>query len=60
VGELIEVDIPDSGKERFLFVQCGTGREFALCVPPTMKTALEANAATYGLSAKDYQLEIRT
>lgn len=45
VGDLLEVDLPDSGKERFLRVQCGTGREFALSVPPDVKTALEAQAA---------------
>ena len=48
IGELVEVKIPDIGKERFLRVQCGTGRQFALPVPPTMKTALQANAWTFG------------
>jgi hypothetical protein len=47
IGELVEVDLPGSGKERFLRVLCGTGREFALPVPAAMKTALEANAWTY-------------
>ena len=42
VGELLEVEIPDVGKERFLRVLCGTKREFALPVPPTTKTADEA------------------
>ena len=49
IGELLEVNIPEIGKERFLKVQCGTGRTFALPVPPTMKTALEANAWTFGI-----------
>jgi hypothetical protein len=49
IGQLVEVDIPDSGMERFLRVKCGTGRQFALPVPPTMKTALEANAWTYDI-----------
>jgi hypothetical protein len=49
IGELIEVRLPDAGKERFLRVRCGTGREFAIPVPPTMKTALSANAWTYDI-----------
>ncbi len=42
VGELVEVDIPDVGRERFLRVMCGTDRLFALPVPPEMKTAEES------------------
>ena len=49
IGELVEVNLPDSGKERFLRVLCGTGREFAIPVPPMMTTALEANAWTYDI-----------
>jgi hypothetical protein len=49
IGQLVEIDIPDSGRERFLRVKCGTGRQFALPVPPTMQTALEANAWTYDI-----------
>jgi hypothetical protein len=49
VGELIEVNLPDSGKERFLRVVCGTGRRFAIPVPREMKTALAANAWTYAV-----------
>ena len=61
IGELLEVDLPDSGKERFLRVRCATGRVFALPVPPNMETALEANASTYGVDPETYsQLEIRT
>ena len=62
IGELLEVDIPDSGKERFLRVLCGTGRTFALPVPPEMKTALEASAWTYGLESdiNNYIPEVRT
>lgn len=60
IGTLLECDIPDSGKERFLKVLCGTQREFVLPVPREMKTAIEANAWTYGLDAKDMQIEIRT
>lgn len=39
MGSLIEVDIPDIGKERFVKVLCGTSREFAIPVPSTMQTA---------------------
>lgn len=61
IGTLLEVDIPDIGKEKFLKVLCGTGREFAIPVPPEMKTALEANAWTYGLDGDVLrQLEVRT
>lgn len=49
IGELVEVNLPDVGRERFLRVLCGTGREFALCVTRFgYLTARECNAATYG------------
>lgn len=60
IGQLIEVDLPDIGTERFLKVQCGTGRSFSLPVPPDVETALDANAWTYGLAANDYIPEVRT
>ena len=60
IGELLEVDLPGSGKEKFLKVECGTGRTFALPVPPDMKTALQANAWTYNLKDFEYKPEIRT
>ena len=60
IGELLEVDIPDIGREKFLKVQCGTGRTFALPVPPEMTSAHEANAWTYGLTANEYNPECRT
>jgi hypothetical protein len=60
IGELVEVEIPDIGREKYLRVQCGTGRMFALPVPPDMKTALQANAWTYGLEESEYKPEIRT
>jgi len=60
IGTLIEVDLPDAPKERFIRVQCGTKREFILPVPKAMKTALEANAWTYGLTPDEYQPEVRT
>ena len=65
IGELVEVELPEIGgkigREKFLRVQCGTKREFAIPVPPTMKTALEAQAWTWGLTEKTFaKPEIRT
>lgn len=61
VGELVEVLLPGVGNERFLRVQCGTGREFALPVPLTVKTAIEAQAWTWGIDAKEFATpEVRT
>ena len=60
IGTLLEVDLPDSGKERFLDVRCGTGRRFVIPVPKEMKTALAANAWSYGLDAKLFNPEVRT
>ena len=47
IGTLLEVTI-EGERERFLRVLCGTGRTFALPVPPTMKTALSAQAWLWG------------
>ena len=44
VGELVEVDLPDIGREKYLRVMCGTDREFALPVPPNIQRASEAQA----------------
>ncbi len=62
IGELIEVKHASLGEtaERFLRVKCGTGRWFAIPVPPEMKTALEANAWTYNLKPEQYTVEVRT
>ena len=60
IGELMEVQLPESGPARFLKVRCGTGRDFVLSVPRQMRTALEANAWTYDLEPDQYQLEART
>ena len=61
VGELIEVNLPDIGREKFLKVRCGTGRTFALPVPPEMMTALQANAWTYDIPEEVIRsLEVRT
>lgn len=60
IGELLSVNLPDIGREKFLRVTCGTGRKFALPVPPEMKTALEANAWTWRLEPDQYKPEVRT
>jgi hypothetical protein len=61
IGILVEVTIPDIGKEKFLRVLCGTGRWFALPVPKEMKTALDAQSWTWGLDKKSFvKPEIRT
>ena len=61
VGTLVEVSLPDAGEERFLRVVCGTGRRFALPVPKTVKSAVEAQAWTWGLDTSEFQKpEIRT
>lgn len=61
IGELVEVDIPEIGREKFLRVLCGTGREFALPVPPDMTSAIQAQAWTWGLEPEDFVVpEVRT
>ena len=60
IGTLLEVNHENIGREKFLRVQCGTGRFFAMPVPPEINTALEANAWTYNIPANDYNIEVRT
>jgi len=61
IGKLLEVDLPDLGTERFLQVQCGTGRTFALPVPPEMETALQAQSWTWGMDEVNFfKPEVRT
>jgi hypothetical protein len=61
IGTLVRVNIPDVGTEQFLRVRCGTGREFALPVPPDVRTALAANAWTYDIEPDVLRmLEVRT
>jgi len=60
IGTLLEVDLPDSGKERFLQVKCGTGRDFCIPVPREMKTAEQAQLWTYGVDDASYLPEVRT
>lgn len=58
IGILYEIDLPDSPGSRILKVVCGTGRVFGIMVPPSCKTAREANASTYNLPT--INPEIRT
>jgi hypothetical protein len=60
IGELLSVEIPDVGTEKFLRVQCGTGRFFSIPVDHSVTTALEANSWTYAINPEDYKPEIRT
>ena len=65
IGTLLRAKIPNTdggapAEMMFLRVQCGTGREFALPVPPDMTTARQANAWTYGLSPDELRPEVRT
>jgi len=58
IGTLLQVDIPEIGKEQFIKVECGTGRTFALPVPPDVTTAQEAQ--NWMWNTENYQPEVRT
>lgn len=60
IGTLLEVKFPITGRECFLKVRCGSGRECVIPVPQEMQTAHEANAWTWGLKAFEYHPEVRT
>jgi hypothetical protein len=62
IGELLEVKLPDLDQRAlFLRVQCGTGRQFAIGIPPGTKTAIDAQAWMVGLNREDFTVpEIRT
>ena len=62
IGSIVEVEIPEIGKERFLRVRCATGRMFALPMPPYIKTAIEGQAWSFGYDdPKDWlPPEVRT
>ena len=59
IGELVEASI-NYEAQKFLRVTCGTGRDFAIPVPPEMTTARQANAWTWGLGPNEYKPEVRT
>ena len=49
IGKLVEIDLPDAPKQRFIQYRCGTGRLFAEPVTdPAYDTALKANAGGNG------------
>ena len=56
LGELIEVNLPDHGKQRFLRVRCGTGREFAMRTSNKFTTVLEAQAAMRKQSVGEFKI----
>lgn len=62
IGTLVEVTLPDLDRPaRLLRVTCGTGREFAVGVPPDVPTALAAQAWMQGVPASKFvKPEIRT
>jgi hypothetical protein len=62
IGTLVEVRLPDLDRAaRFCRVQCGTGREFAVGVPPEIKTAIEAQAWMIGVQPSEFvRPEVRT
>lgn len=62
IGELIQVNLPDSKGERFLRVMCGTKREFCIPVPKEVKTAMQANLWTFSIDQVDASFlpEVRT
>lgn len=65
IGELVEVELPPvdnepMGKDRFLRCMCGTGRIFAMPVPPDMQRAKQANAWLANENEDEYNPEVRT
>lgn len=60
VGTLLEVNLPDVGKEKFLVVlDPNVNRKVGIPVPQEMKTALEANSWTYGIDKFEFVPEFR-
>lgn len=70
IGTLLEVTLPgvpntgvanaENITARFIRVQCGTGRTFAICVHPGCETAIEAQAWMVGLEPEDFLIpEVR-
>ena len=60
IGELVEVEL-SGNKERFLRVVCGTGRRFAIPVPPDMNCAVLAQAWIHQVDVNTIRsLEVRT
>lgn len=55
MGELLEIDLPDEPRQKFLRVTWGGGRRAVLRVPPTMRTAREANGWTRGYEGNELE-----
>lgn len=53
MGELLEIDLPNEPGQKFLRVTWGGGRKAVLRVPPTMRTAREANGWSRGYEGDD-------
>jgi len=62
IGTLVEVTLPDlPNRARFLRVTCGTGREFAVGVPPNINSAMSAQAWMQGVPLSKFKKpEVRT
>lgn len=61
LGKLVEVDLPNAPKSKFLIAKCGTGRTIAVPASMDAKTALEAGAMSYGVPIDVYaRLKVRT
>lgn len=62
IGTLVEVRLPDLDRPaRFCRVKCGTGREFAVGVPPEIDTAIAAQAWMIGVQPAEFvRPEVRT
>jgi internalin A len=60
IGTLLEVELPDSGNEKFLLaLDPNTNKEVGLPVPNEMKTALEANSWTYNIPKFEFKPDFR-
>lgn len=60
VGTLLEVNLPDSGREKFLVaLDPNVNKIVGIPVPPEMKTALEANSWSYGIDIFEFKPEFR-
>lgn len=60
-GTLLEAELPDHGKQRFLRAKCGTGRDVVLLIDDmSINTARAAGAYTYGIPVENYNPVVRT
>jgi len=60
IGTLLEVNLPDSGKEKFLIAHDpNVKKRVGIPVPKEMTTALEANSWTYGIDKVEFNPQFR-